>query len=151
MRTFQLRFKFVFVLAVVIFAAMLAVGWSAKRNVNLDDFLKELTVVNVKDNQTQSVIWLPFEFNVRVLGGAKAPKDVSALKPYLIFIVQCFDWRNLRLVVANPGQGPAQRRLVGSRKASGSCACCDCRKTRNRKNGNRRRRLFCRRYAHYRL
>src|SRR4030043_434161 len=91
MRTFQLRFKFVFVLVVVIFAAMLAGGWSAKRNVNLDDFLKELTVVNAKDSQTQSVIWLPFEFNVRVLGGAKAPKDVSALKPSLIFIVQCSD------------------------------------------------------------
>ncbi len=89
MKTFQLQFKFVFVSAVVVFSVPLCMGWMAKRNVNLSDFLKELTVTNVKDNQTQSVIWLPFEFNVNAIGGGKTPADISSLKSYLIFMVTC--------------------------------------------------------------
>lgn len=70
----------------------LIIGWSAKRNVDLNDFLKELTVSNSKDNQTQNAVWLPYEFTVRVLGGdAKAIVQCAALKPYLIFMVQCSD------------------------------------------------------------
>ncbi|MGA2915450.1 MAG: zinc ribbon domain-containing protein [Sedimentisphaerales bacterium] len=92
MKNFQLRFKFVLVLTVVVFSTLLCTGWSAKRNVNLNDFLKELSVTNVKDNQTQSTVWIPLEFYSRLLGSdPKTRKDFSALKPYLIFIVRCYD------------------------------------------------------------
>jgi hypothetical protein len=82
----------IFFIFSLLFFVLFSAGWSAKRNVNLDDFLKELTVVNIKGSQTQSVIWLPFEFDVRILGAdVKAHKNVFVLKSYLIFMVQCAD------------------------------------------------------------
>ncbi|MCX5633612.1 MAG: zinc ribbon domain-containing protein [Phycisphaerae bacterium] len=82
----------IFFIFSLLFFILFSAGWSAKRNVNLDDFLKELTVVNVKGSQTQSAVWLPFEFDVRVLGSdVKTQKDVFVLKSYLIFMVQCAD------------------------------------------------------------
>jgi hypothetical protein len=89
MKTFQLQFKFVFISVVVIFSMLLCVGWTAKRDVSLRDFLKELTVVNVKGNQTQSVVWLPFEFNVKAIGDDVKKQVDSSLKSYLIFMVTC--------------------------------------------------------------
>ena len=89
MKTFKSWFKFIFVFA-AFFLILLSLGWTTRRNVSLRDFLKELAVTNIKDNQTQSAIWLPFEFNVNAIGGnAKTQTDISSLKSYLIFMVQC--------------------------------------------------------------
>lgn len=63
-------------------------GWTGRHNINLGEFIKEITVINANGNQTQSAIWLPFEFNARAAGGQSAA-DVSILKSYLIFMVQC--------------------------------------------------------------
>jgi len=82
-------FKFISVFVIVVLFLLTALGWTTRRDINLGAFLKELTVINVKGNQTQFAIWLPFEFNVNAIGaGAKTPMD-SSLKPYLIFMVQC--------------------------------------------------------------
>lgn len=72
----------------VICMLLFSIGWTARHNINLGEFVKEITVINVKGNQTQSAIWLPFEFNARAAGGQSAD-DVSILKSYLIFMVQC--------------------------------------------------------------
>ena len=82
--------KVTFMLCVVALSILFCAGWSAKRNVDLGGFLKELSITNSKDNQTQSAVWLPLEFYSRLLGSdAKTRTDFSALKPYLIFMVQC--------------------------------------------------------------
>ncbi|MHB0947137.1 MAG: hypothetical protein ACYC3B_08185 [Sedimentisphaerales bacterium] len=76
----------IFAAAVCVLA--FSIGWTARHNINLGEFIKEITAINVKGNQTQSAIWLPFEFNARAAGGQSAD-DVSILKSYLIFMVQC--------------------------------------------------------------
>jgi hypothetical protein len=91
MKSFPLRAKPFYLLfsVIAVFSLLTAVGWTTKRNVDLGDFLKEITVINVKDNQTQSAIWLPFEFNANVIGSDGKTQMDSSLKSYLIFMVQC--------------------------------------------------------------
>lgn len=88
MKNLKLQVFVVFVALLMLFCA----GWSAKRNVNLNEFLKELSVTNVKDNQSLTAVWIPLEFYSRLLtADAKTRKDFTALEPYLIFIVRCYD------------------------------------------------------------
>ncbi len=80
------------ILVFVVLSILFLAGWSAKRNVSLNEFLKELSVVNVKGNQAQDAVWIPLEFYSRLLGSdAKVRRDFSALNPYLIFMVRCHD------------------------------------------------------------
>jgi len=87
MKTFKLRMILVLLALSMLFCS----GWSAKRNVNLNDFLKELSITNTKE-QMQSAIWLPLEFYSRLLSSdAKMRKDFAALERYHIFLVRCYD------------------------------------------------------------
>ncbi|MFA6426461.1 MAG: hypothetical protein WCW64_09830 [Phycisphaerae bacterium] len=81
-------FKILSIFSAAVCVLIFSIGWTAKHNINLGEFIKEITVINVKGNQTQSAIWLPFEFNARAAGGQSAD-DVSILNSYLIFMVQC--------------------------------------------------------------
>jgi hypothetical protein len=91
MKPFLLRAKSFYLLffVIAVFFLLSALGWTARHNVDLGEFIKEITVINVKGNQTQSVIWLPFEFNVNAIGGDVKTQTDSSLKSYLIFMVQC--------------------------------------------------------------
>lgn len=92
MKSFLVRFKpFYFLFFVVAgFLLFSVIGWTTKHNINLGEFIKEITIINVASDQTQSAIWLPFEFNVNAIGGdGKTQTDISSLKSYLIFMVQC--------------------------------------------------------------
>jgi hypothetical protein len=92
MKSFLVRFKLFYFLSsvVVVFLLFSVIGWTTRHNVNLSEFLKELTVTDVNDNQMQSAIWLPFEFDVRAISGTvKNQTDISSLKSFLIFMVQC--------------------------------------------------------------
>ena len=88
MKTFKSWFKFIFVFA-AFFLILLSLGWKKRYNVDLGAFLKEITVTNVKDNQTQTAIWLPSEFNVNAIGDNVETRTDSSLKSYLIFMIQC--------------------------------------------------------------
>ena len=88
MKSFKSWFKFIFIFA-AFFLILLSLGWKTRYNVNLTEFLKELTIVNVKDNQTQTAVWLPFEFNVNAIGDNVGTQMDSSLKSYLIFMVNC--------------------------------------------------------------
>jgi hypothetical protein len=81
-------FKILWIFSAAICVLIFSNGWTARHNINLGEFIKEITVINVKGNQTQSAIWLPFEFNARTASSQSAD-DVSILKSYLIFMVQC--------------------------------------------------------------
>lgn len=66
-----------------------AVGFKARHNVDLGEFIKEITIINVEGEQSQSAIWLPFEFNAAVSAGSSTQTDISFLKSYMIFMVNC--------------------------------------------------------------
>ena len=62
--------------------------------VDLGAFIGELVEINILGNQTQSAIWLPFEFYIeanRAQGKStvQIEKEMAPLKPYLVFMVQC--------------------------------------------------------------
>ncbi len=83
-------FKFASVFVIAAFLMLFCMGWTARHNIDLGEFIKEITIINVRGNQTQSAIWLPFEFNVNAIAsGSKTQTDISFLKSYLIFMVQC--------------------------------------------------------------
>ena len=120
MKSFLVRFKLFYILfsVIVVFFLLTAVGWTTKHNVDLGEFIKEITVINVRDNQTQSAIWLPFEFNAGVIGGdVKMQTDISSLKSYLIFMVQCSIDRGGRQTYASWSQIQNRAFLKGSSSA----------------------------------
>jgi len=120
MKSVLVRFKLFYILfsVIVVFFLLTAVGWTTKHNVDLGEFIKEITVINVKDNQTQSAIWLPFEFNAGVIGGdVKTQTDISSLKSYLIFMVQCSIDRGGRQTYASWSQIQNRAFLKGSSSA----------------------------------
>jgi hypothetical protein len=120
MKSFLVRFRlFYFSFSVaVVFLLFSVIGWTTKHNVDLGEFIKEITVINVKDNQTQSAIWLPFEFNASVIGGdVKTQTDISSLKSYLIFMVQCSVDRGGRQTYASWSQIQNRAFLKGSSSA----------------------------------
>jgi hypothetical protein len=88
MKSFKSWFKFILVFS-AFFLILLSLGWKKRYNINLAEFLKELTIVNVKDSQTQTAVWLPFEFNVNAIGDNVEMRTDSSLKSYLIFMIQC--------------------------------------------------------------
>ncbi len=86
-----------------------AVGFKTKHNVDLGEFIKEITIINVKAGQSQSAIWLPFEFNSAVSAGS-SQTDFSSLKSYLIFMANCSIERNGKQIYATAAQ--IQKRAV---------------------------------------
>ena len=74
--------------------AVKAQPWQKRNKVDLGAFIEELVKINILDNQTQSAIWLPFEFyaeanQAQEKNTAQIEKELEPLKPYLIFMVQC--------------------------------------------------------------
>ena len=79
---------------VVGITAVEAQPWQKRNKVDLGAFIEELVEINILDNQTQSAIWLPFEFYAEAnqaqgKNAAQIEKELAPLKPYLIFMVQC--------------------------------------------------------------
>ncbi|OHB58982.1 MAG: hypothetical protein A2173_01360 [Planctomycetes bacterium RBG_13_44_8b] len=87
-----------------------AVGFKARHSVDLGEFIKEITIINVDGNQTQSAIWLPFEFNAAVSAGSDAQADISFLKSYLIFMVNCSIERSGKQIYATETE--IQKRVI---------------------------------------
>jgi len=90
------RILFLLSCIAIVSISFAAVSFKAKHNIDLGEFIKEITIINVDGGQTQSAIWLPFEFNAAVSGGSSgSPQangqqaDISFLKSYLIFMVNC--------------------------------------------------------------
>jgi hypothetical protein len=110
----KLFLLFCLALASVSFAA---VGFRAKHNVDIGEFIKEITIINVDAGQTQSAIWRPFEFNSAVSRGSSVSgeengqqTDISFLKSYLIFMVNCSIDRDGKQIYA--AQADIQNRAV---------------------------------------
>jgi hypothetical protein len=95
-----------------------AIGWTTKHNIDLGEFIKEITIINVNDRQTQSAIWLPFEFNANAIDGKdKTTTDISVLKSYLIFMVQCSIDRQDRHIFASQDEITGRAVLKSSTSA----------------------------------
>jgi len=120
MKSVSMRFKLLYILfcAVVVFSLFLVAGWTTKHNIDLGEFIKEITIINVNDRQTQSAIWLPFEFNASAVGGKdKTTTDISVLKSYLIFMVQCSIDRQDRHIFASQDEIAGRAVLKSSASA----------------------------------
>jgi hypothetical protein len=119
MKSVLMRFKLLYVLfCIIIIFWFYAAGWTTKHNIDLGEFIKEITIINVNDRQTQSAIWLPFEFNANAVGGKeKTPADISDLKSYLIFMVQCSIDRQDRHIFASQDEITGRAVLKSSTSA----------------------------------
>jgi hypothetical protein len=121
MKSVSMRFKLLYVLfcAIMIVFWFSAMGWTKKHKIDLGEFIKEITIINVNDRQTQSAIWLPFEFNAGAVGGKdKAATDISVLKSYLIFMVQCSIDNQDRHIFASQDEITGRAILKSSTSAS---------------------------------
>ena len=82
------------ILSIAGIAAVSAQSWQKRDRVDLGAFIKEIVSIKVSDSQTQSAIWLPFEFYIeanQIQGKSREQieKELAPLKPYLICMVQC--------------------------------------------------------------
>ncbi|MDD5133787.1 MAG: zinc ribbon domain-containing protein [Phycisphaerae bacterium] len=114
------RFKLLYILFSIVMPVcwFSAAGWTTKHNIDLGEFIKEITIINVNDRQTQSAIWLPFEFNANAVGGKdKKTTDISILKSYLIFMVQCSIDRQDRHIFASQDEITGRAILESSTSA----------------------------------
>ena len=68
MRNFKNRFRILLLFGILFFVtsvvAVLAQPWQRRNKVDLGAFIKEIVSIKVSGNETQSAIWLPFEFNI---------------------------------------------------------------------------------------
>ncbi|MBN1787212.1 MAG: zinc ribbon domain-containing protein [Sedimentisphaerales bacterium] len=108
MKSFLIRYKSFLLFCLVVLSISVA-AMETRHRVDLGEFIKEITIINVSPGQSQSAIWLPFEFNAAVSADSNQT-DISFLRSYLIFMVNCSIESNGKQIYAT--QAEIQKRAT---------------------------------------